>query len=281
MAALPAWVPIALMAGGTALQMGGEHAAEKDRRKILNRGFEEVSKSQDEAAQELTEEGSKFTAGNRAAEMQGLEEAAYSRTMNDLGGAAGVTQAAGDGGRQSSEFVKAKAGKAITEGNRITEIAREAAKGRATGDQVMQEGLRRAEVIGSLNSRGADARRMATASNFDAQNVEIPGYGQLGQMATLLGGAMSAGAGAAGAAGGAAEAGTAVGAGEAVAGGSTGLAGGANYIIPGSTAANTAAAGSSMFGNVASPQGFGGVSSLFAKPKRSRIQFGANSYGAQ
>jgi hypothetical protein len=235
MAAAPA---LALLAGGTYLKARGDKKAAEERRGILNRSLQRTKETSDDAARQVIAEGQQFAPDARAAAMQGQEDAAFQRAQGDLaaGGAGGdVVSTAGGDGANSAAFVKARADKAISEGNRITDIAREMARNRGTGDLLQAEGLRRSDLAGRLGSAASTSRNLAQADQLDAQNVDTPLYGKLGGLAQMAGAAWLAGGAGAGAGGAASGSGATVGAGlgdAAASGAPTALGYGAGYGMP-------------------------------------------------
>jgi hypothetical protein len=231
-------IPYLLLAGGTAAKYAGDRKAANERRDILNKSLQRTQATSDDAARQVVVEGQQFTPDARAAAMQDLENAAFQRAQSDLsaGGAGGdVVDTAGGAGANSAAFVKARADKAISEGNRITDIAREMARNRGTGDLLQAEGLRRADLAGRLGSAASSSRNMAQADQLDAQNVDTPLYGKLGGLAQMAGAAWLAGGAGAGAGGAASGSGATVGAGlgdVAASGAPTALGYGAGYGMP-------------------------------------------------
>jgi hypothetical protein len=108
-------------------------------------------------------------------------------------GNAGAVTTTGDAGNVSDDFVKAKADRAVTEGTRLTGIAREIAKTRAPNLQLVTEGQRGADLAGNLQSLYGSNSNMGRATANDANSVLEPQYGGLGKIATLIGGAMAGG----------------------------------------------------------------------------------------
>jgi len=235
MAAAPA---LALLAGGTYLKYRGDKKAAGERRDILNRSLQRNQATSDDAARQVLDEGKQFTPDARAAAMQDQEQTAFQRAQADLaaGGAGGdVVDTAGGAGANSAAFVKARADKAISEGNRITDIAREMARTRGTSDLLNAEGMRRADLVGRLGSAASTNRNLAQADQLDAQNVDTPLYGKLGGLAQMAGAAWLAGGAGAGAGGAASGSGATVGAGlgdAAASGAPTALGYGAGYGMP-------------------------------------------------
>ena len=195
-------IAAALALAGTGAQMIGARQQQKKQRAILNRSMDETNKTQREASAQVLDEAKKFTPEDRMQSMRDAEQSAFSQAQQDVGGgaAANIPTAAGN---VSDAYVKSAADKAISEGNRLTAIAREAAKVRAPGPMQNAEGLRRAQLTGDLGSRWSRTRNMANAAQMDAQSVEAPWYSDLGKIASAVGSAalLAPAAGAAGTAG--------------------------------------------------------------------------------
>lgn len=218
-------LPYLLMAGGTVAQMAGQRQQQKERRNILNRSFEQTQQVSDKAAQSVVQEGAQYAPDDRMAAMHAQEDAAFQQARADIGSTGGATlQTASGGGNASADFVRAKAGKAIAEGNRITEIAREMARTRSPGDLMTAEGMRRADLSQKIGSSFGTARNMAGAAQMDAEGVDMPVYGKLGALAQMAGSAWAMGGAGAGAA-------------------PNALGYGAGYVLPGGAAAPAATAG--------------------------------------
>lgn len=190
---------LALAAGGTAASMSAQQEQASDRRKTLNRQMEANEKSTAKAVDLIQDEGKNFNPQSRIAQMLAAEQGAVASAQKDLGGAGGdlaVLQTAGDAGNVSSDFLKAKADRAISEGSRMTELSREFAKIRAPGQLQTDDELRKAKLAGELSNIQGSNANMARANSMDAESVEAPAYGQLGQIASALGGAyLASGAG--------------------------------------------------------------------------------------
>lgn len=255
MAALPAWAPYALFAAGTAAKMKGDSDMEKEQRGILNRAMSETQKTQDKTAAAVAQEGAQYSPEQRAIDMAAQEQGAFQRAQADLAGSEGIVES-GTKGAVSGEFLKSKADSAITEGNRITAIAREMAKTRAPGEQLVKEGLRRGNLAGEIGNQWGANRRATQASQLDAQNVDMPGIGQLGQIAQMVGSVWAGGAGA-----------------ETAATAPTSLGSGAGYVMPvagGASAAAPMVAGTAAAGTAGSMSPMWG--SLMNQPRRRTAQ---------
>lgn len=191
---MAAAVPYIIAVGGAALQAKASSDQRKEQRSILNAGLAKTAAAQDKASSALVAEAKNYSPADRQAALDAQQAATYAQSLKDLGpSASGIVDTAGSGGgAQSADFVKAKADSAITEGNRITDIARELSKVRAPGQQLTQEGIRRAGVQGDINSLFDSTRNVVNAGAIDAQNVEPPAYGTYGALASSIGGAMAA-----------------------------------------------------------------------------------------
>jgi hypothetical protein len=234
MAAIPAayWI----MAAGTAAKMAGDRQQQKQQRSIINRALDQTAKTQGATQQMIAQEGANYSGDARAQAMQGQEDAAFAQAQQDVQGAA-LPQAGA--GRMSGDYLRAQASKTATEGERLTSIAREAAKLRSPGRLLQDEGARSADTLGRVGSAlGTDAN-MARAAQTDAASVQAPAYGQLGGLAATIAGMYAGGAG-----------------------GATG--GATNYALPAGAALGQQASNSSLF----TP------AKTFLNPGGARIRFG-------
>jgi hypothetical protein len=175
-----------IAAAGTAANVAGEQQAASQRRSILNSQMDRNERTQRETTQQLLDEGRKFRAEDRLASMQQQEGAQERQALADVGtgAAASIPQAAGD---VSAAYAKAKADRALSEGMRLSAIAREVAKTRAPGSLQNDEALRRANLTGDVASKWSTTRNMGQAAELDAQAVEAPWWGQLGKLASAVG----------------------------------------------------------------------------------------------
>lgn len=187
-------IPMIVAAVGTAATISAEHQAAKERRGVLNRQLERDSEATDKSAQLVQQEGQRFDQQSRLAGLGEQEQQSYTQTQNDLAGAGGANiAAAADNANVSGDFLKTKAARAIEEGTRLTSIAREAAKSRAPGMLGQEDSLSMAGLAGNLQNLWGRNRNLARATTNDAGAVEMPMYGNLGRVATAVGGAMAAG----------------------------------------------------------------------------------------
>ena len=105
----------------------------------------------------------------------------------------GAVNTAGDAGNVSDDFLQAKAGRAITEGNRLTDLARSIAKSRAISGVQKTEGQQNADLYSNLNDLNSTNRNYAAASQTDASNVRPGALGTLGSLASAIGTATALG----------------------------------------------------------------------------------------
>jgi hypothetical protein len=184
-------LPYLLFAGGTALDMQASQEAEQEQKRILNRSMQSNQEATDQTASDVVKEAENYTPEQRALDMQAQENAAFQQAQADAGGAMLPTSSTG---RTSADFQTGKAAVGAGEGNRITEIAREVARTRAPMRQRSDEAIRRGQLAQRISSIMGTNQNMARASQLDAQNVDAPWYGDLGQMAKIAGSVMMMGA---------------------------------------------------------------------------------------
>lgn len=169
-------LPYIIAGLGTVATITSQQDAAQDRRRILNNQLEASEKAADKSAELVLSEAQQFDPNKRKDAMQAAETKVYDQQLKDLqagaGGAeVGAVATSGDAGNVSDDFLKAKAEKAVSEGNRMTSIARELAKTRAPGQLQMNESLSQAKMAGELQGIGSQNRRMANASGLDAQGI--------------------------------------------------------------------------------------------------------------
>lgn len=185
-------IPMIIAAAGTVAQMSATNEANKERRSILNRQMEDSEKATDKSIDLVQQEGQRFDQQQRLQGLDQAEDKTYQQTQADIQGAGGASiNAAADAANVSDDFVRTKAQRAIEEGTRLTSIAREAAKARAPGQLRMDDSLSMARMAGELGSTWGTARNMGRARGMAAQGVEEPGYGNLGRIASAVGGGMA------------------------------------------------------------------------------------------
>jgi hypothetical protein len=184
-------IPMLIAAAGTAATIAGQRQQERKQRQILNQQLDRESQATDKTAQMVQDEGQKYTMANRQDALAQTEQKAYDQSQADLNGAGGTNIAtAADNANVSDDFLKTKAARAVDEGNRLTAVAREAAKARAPGMMNLEDSLSMAGLAGNLQNTWGTVKNMGAASGLDAQSVQLPGYAQLGKIATAVGGAM-------------------------------------------------------------------------------------------
>lgn len=182
-------LPGLLLGGSTALQMAGEKSRQREQRRILNRALDDTAKTQQQGAQMVLDQGNKLTGAARQAALADQEAQTLAQTQRDLGGVmapnggAAIIDTAGSPGAVSTDFIKAKADKALSEGTRLMDVAREAAKTRAPGHVLTSEGQQVADLTSRLGSMYGSNRNMAGAAQLDADQVDTPWYGKLGNLA--------------------------------------------------------------------------------------------------
>jgi hypothetical protein len=197
---MQAALPYLLLGGGTALNLAAESRAKNERRDILNRAMQRNDETQAKASQQVLEEGQKYSGQQRLDAMQQQEQSAIAQALSDVGGnaqtgaGAQIIDTAGGQGAVSGDFIKAKADRALSEGDRLTSVARELAKVRAPGQLVQSEGQRRAGVLEQVGSDASNARARTQAASLAAENVEAPWWGTVGKLAGTTGALLTSGA---------------------------------------------------------------------------------------
>lgn len=194
-------LPYILAAGGTALQMKASSDANKERRGIINAQLARDEETAKKGAALVLEEGEKLNPQTRQENLQTQENQISAQQMEDLktgagGGEIGSFNAAGDAGNVSSDFVKEKAARAVTEGNRLTDVAKALAKTRSSGTLQSNEALSRADLAGDLNNLYGANANLGRASSNDASavvpNQGLVGLGTVASMASMIGSGMAA-----------------------------------------------------------------------------------------
>lgn len=242
-----------IFAGGTAASMYGQDQQAKQQKRILNNAMLQNAADQDKGAAQVLDEGRQMSPQARQQAMAEQEAAAMSQATKDLGGATLDTAQSVGGSRA---FVQAKADRALEEGERATAVARELSKIRAPGMTTANESMRRSALAEQIGSMWSGSRQRSQAAQQDASSVGMPGIGQLGQVAQIIGGAgmmLPAGGAAAGAGGGATNA--------ALAESAVGTAGyGASSATPAAVSPmwKAAPAAFSMFGKPRRQMAYGG-----------------------
>jgi hypothetical protein len=179
----PATVAMLVSAAGTAASMQAQQEAADERSSIINRSLMQTDVAGDKASRLVAEEAQNYNPADRETALNQQQEATFQQGQKDMGGATLEIDGAGDDGNVSSDYLSAKAERALSEGQRMTAIARELAKTRAPGQLQANEGIRRAGLAGDLSSMWSGARAGANAAGMDAEGVAAPWYGNVGQIA--------------------------------------------------------------------------------------------------
>lgn len=195
---MAAALPYALMAGGTLMSMKAQQQQADDKRNTLNQQLERDDQAAHKSSELVLNEGGYYEPAARKQAMADQEGLAYDSSVADLkaganGGDPAAVQTSGDAGAVSDDFVKAKADRAVTEGSRLTGIAREIAKTRAPSMLLGSEGQRGANLASNLQTLFGSNNNMARATQNDADTIEEPAYGGLGKIASSIGSAMAMG----------------------------------------------------------------------------------------
>lgn len=182
-------LPYLLAVGASGLQLNAQREQANERRKILNAQLDRSDQATRRATELVQQEAQNYSPVARAAAMQSQEQAAYDQSAKDLqlGAGGAAIDTAGGQGNVSADFLKAQADKAISEGDRLSSVAREVAKTRAPSLLMQTEGQRRANMAGTLQNLFGTNRNMASAAQQDADSVEEPMYGQLAGLAGQFG----------------------------------------------------------------------------------------------
>lgn len=191
---MAAAIPYVIMAVGTAAQISAQNEQKRDQRKLINQAYDQLDAGTSKTSKAIAEAAQQYDAQSR---QQGMDEATQQiagQQTKDLGGAgATMINGAGDAGNVSQDYLTAKADRAVSEGTRLSNIAKQIAKTRAPGSLMTKEGLNNADTMGNVSSIWGTARGLTGALTRDAGSVQAPGYGQLGSVASAIGGAMAAG----------------------------------------------------------------------------------------
>lgn len=198
MAAAVPFLPYILAGGGALAQIVSADDAADERRQILNAQLERDDQASKKSNQLVLDQAQKLSGQQRADELAKQEDKIYQQQQKDLmtgagGGALGTVQTSGDAGNVSDDFVRAKAERAVTEGNRLTNLAREVAKTRAPGQLLTNEGYQQADLAGALSNIGSTNQNYARAAQADASNVNEGPLGSFGKIASAIGLGLAAG----------------------------------------------------------------------------------------
>ena len=187
----PELIPVLLSAGGAAASLMGQQQAADDRRTTMNRQMERTDQATKKAIGMVQNEGQRFNQQSRLDGLQEQENKVYDQTQADIAGAGGASVDTSQGaGAVSKDFLTGKAERAVEEGTRLSSIARAAAKTRAAGGLMGEDGLSRANLAGGLQNVWGTNTNMARANSLDSQSIEEPGYAALGSIASAIAPAM-------------------------------------------------------------------------------------------
>lgn len=193
---MAAAIPIALMVGGAMAKNAAATKQANQQRSQLNAALARTDQTQQKANGLVEAEASKLSPVARAAAMSMQADTNAAGAKSDLA-AAGATDSggnaiintAGDNGAVSKEFLTSKADRALSEGTRLTAIARQLAQVRAPGQLQEQEGQDRADLTQQLGSMWDTTQHLNDANQTTAGNVPLPGYAALGDIAQAAGSA--------------------------------------------------------------------------------------------
>lgn len=178
---------MAIMAAGTMAQMSAAQQAQNQKRNMLNQQLEREGEATDKSVELVQDEGKNYDSKTRMQQVKGAEDKTYAQSRADLEGAGGgLVNTATTAGNVSDDFLKAKAQSAVDEGERLTEVAREAARTRAPGVMQMDDSLRMAGLTGNLANVWGGVKNMHRATENDVNSVTPPGYGALGSIASNI-----------------------------------------------------------------------------------------------
>lgn len=186
------WAALAASIGGTAASMYGTQQQANQRKDILDKQLLQTQAAEDKTGQLVDKEGSNYQADARQAALTGQQGATLAQSQADLGPAPTIIDGAGDSGAVSSDYLAAKADKALSEGTRLTALATALSKTRGVGQLETTEGLRRADLAGTLQDLWSTTKDNSMAAQDEAANVAEPWWGQAGQLAAAAGTAYGA-----------------------------------------------------------------------------------------
>lgn len=187
-------IPYVIAAVGAASSISAQRSQAKQQRRILNASLDRSENATRKATALVDREGQNFAPDARRAALEQQEQVALNQSKADLAGAgANVIDTAGGGGNVSADFVKTQADRQISEGQRLTSLAKESAKTRAPSLLGESDAQRRANLAGELQNSFSSNRNQSAAAGLDAGAVQQPAYGQIGSLLSSLGSAYVAG----------------------------------------------------------------------------------------
>jgi len=172
---------------GTAATVAGSQEQKRDRKRILNRNLADADMTQDKASDAVLQEADTLAPAARNKAMAAAEEAAFARSMSDAAPAPGASlvDTAQGGGAVSSDFTRAKSEREGMEAGRLSDVTRELSRVRAPGEVAVEQSSRRSALAEQLGSMWRNQRGRSQAAQMDAEAVDMPGYGQIGQLVAL------------------------------------------------------------------------------------------------
>jgi hypothetical protein len=178
---------MAIMAAGTMAQMSAARSAQNKQRNMMNQQLEREDEATDKSVDLVQEEGKNYDSQSRLQQVKDAQAKTYAQAQADIEGAGGgLVNTSTTAGAVSDDFLKSKAEAAITEGTRLTDIAREASRARAPGVMRMDDSLRMAGLTGDLANVWGGVKNMHRATGLDVQGVTPPAYGALGSIASSI-----------------------------------------------------------------------------------------------
>lgn len=190
--------PYIIAAIGTYASLQAQQDAADERRQILNTQLE-ASDAASKKTNALVLENAQNTydPNQRQSNLEAKADEISAQQQKDLqtgagGGAVGAPDTAGDAGNLSDDFLRAKADKAVTEGNRLTSLARQIAKTRAVGGLLQDEGKKGADLASELQNIQSANQSSYRGAVTDAGSVGTSPLGALGSLAGSIGAGMAA-----------------------------------------------------------------------------------------
>lgn len=188
------YLPYIVQAVGTAATVHGQNKAAKERRAILNAQMERERQATDKSVDLVMNEANRYAMPARTEALTANEGKTYDQIQADLQGAGGAAiSTSTNSPNVSKDFLTTKALRTIEEGQRMTAMAREAAKARAPGMLGLDDRISMADTGGQVRHTLGAARNLNDASGLAAQAVQDPAYAGLGKIATAIGSGMAAG----------------------------------------------------------------------------------------
>lgn len=193
---MAAAAPYALAIGGALLKNQATQQQAREQRSQLNTALARTDQTQQKANTMIGQEADKLSPIARMANMQTQVDTNAAGSKADLA-ASGATDpsgnaiidTSGDHGAVSKEFLTAKADRAISEGTRLSAIAKQLAQVRAPDQLVSQEGQGRASLTEALANMWDSTNNLNGANQNTAQATQLPGYAAAGDLMSAAGSA--------------------------------------------------------------------------------------------